>query len=173
MAEAISGRAIWFFYPLNYSFHVPWLFPFQDAKFPVACGAGRDKVQFLMRRQHQMVAFAAPCHMIAKSASVRRFPFFPLDWDVFIESGHCCLRGCILCQQPVESKEPLKAASQRFPPAAKFFSGSPIRIGHFGRRVRSLSMTTFLKQPLSYLSSKFPFFTDSPSFRRISCVFSF
>jgi hypothetical protein len=41
-----------------------------------------------MRRQHQMVAFAAPGNMIAKPASVCRFTLFPLDWDVFIESGH-------------------------------------------------------------------------------------
>ncbi len=132
-AEVVSGRAIWSFYPLNYSFHVPRLFPFQHAKLPAARGAGRHKVQFLMRRQHQMVAFAAPGHMIAKPAPVRRFSLFPLDWDVFIESGHSLPSGQgILVQPRVESKERKdnrfhpgcfgEIARRQFQrPAAKFF----------------------------------------------------
>ena len=104
-AEAVSRRPIWSFHPLNHSFHVAWLFAFQHSKLPAARGAGRHKIQFLMRRQHQMVAFAAPGHMIAESTSIRRFSVFPLDRDIFIESGHRCLRGCILFQPGVESKD--------------------------------------------------------------------
>jgi hypothetical protein len=35
-----------------------------------------------------MVAFAAPGNMVAKPASVGCFALFPLDRDIFIESGH-------------------------------------------------------------------------------------
>jgi hypothetical protein len=43
-----------------------------------------------MRRKHQMVAFAAPGHVIAESAPVGGFALSPLDGDVFIESRHRC-----------------------------------------------------------------------------------
>jgi hypothetical protein len=118
----VSGWTIRSFHPLNYSLHVPWLFTFQHPEFSTTRGAGRDKVQFLMRRQHQMVAFAAPGHMVAESASIRRFALFPLDWDVFIESGHA------------------------LPSGNAFYSRRPAN-----QKKQSKALTTSLQQPLSYL----------------------
>ena len=41
-----------------------------------------------MRRQHQVVALAAPGHMVAESASVGSLTVFPLDRYIFVKSGH-------------------------------------------------------------------------------------
>jgi hypothetical protein len=46
-----------------------------------------------MRSQHQVVTLAAPSNVIAKPASISHFTFFPLDRDVFIESGHALPSG--------------------------------------------------------------------------------
>jgi hypothetical protein len=46
-----------------------------------------------MRRQHQMVAFAAPGYMIAKSAPVGGLALFPLDGYIFVKSGHALPPG--------------------------------------------------------------------------------
>lgn len=120
-AEVVSGRAIRSFHPLNYSLYVSRLFPFQHPELPATRRAGRDKVQFLMRRQHQMVAFTAPGHMVAKSTSVGRFPVFPLDRDIFIESGHSLppeMHSMPAACRIKRKHEP--AASNRFPRASKF-----------------------------------------------------
>jgi hypothetical protein len=46
-----------------------------------------------MRRQHQVVAFAAPSHMVAESSPVGGLAFFPLDRYIFVESGHSLSSG--------------------------------------------------------------------------------
>jgi hypothetical protein len=46
-----------------------------------------------MRRQHEMVAFAAPSYMITKSAPVGCLALFPLDRYIFVESGHALPPG--------------------------------------------------------------------------------
>src|SRR5689334_10724818 len=84
----MSGWAIWSFHTLNYSLHISRFFSFYDPELPAASGAWWHKVQFLMRRQHQMVAFAAPGYMITKSAPVGGLALFPLDRYIFVKSGH-------------------------------------------------------------------------------------
>jgi hypothetical protein len=88
-----SGWPIRSFHPLNYSLYVARLFPFYHPEFSSTRRTRRDKVQFLMRRKHQMVAFTAPSHVIAEPASVGGFALSPLDRDVFIESRHRCPPG--------------------------------------------------------------------------------
>ena len=112
-SRASLRRSIRSFHALNYSLHIPRLFPFYDPEFTATRRAGRDKVQFFVRRQHQVVALTAPGHVIAKPASIGSFALFPLDWDIFIESGHHCLRGCILSELLIESKESVRSPPQR------------------------------------------------------------
>ena len=88
-----SGWAIWSFHSLNYSLHISRLLPFYDPEFSATRGAWRHKVQFLMRRQHQMVAFAAPGYMIAQAPPVGGLTLSPLDRDIFVESGHSLSSG--------------------------------------------------------------------------------
>jgi hypothetical protein len=88
-----SGWPIRSFYPFNYPLNVPWLFPFHHPEFSSARRTGRDKVQFFMRRQHQVVALASPSNVIAKPASISRFTLVPLNRDVFIESSHALPSG--------------------------------------------------------------------------------
>jgi hypothetical protein len=115
------------FHALNHSFHVAWLFPFQHTKFSAARGAGRHKIQFFMRRQHQMVAFAAPGHMVAKSASVGHFAIFPLDRDVFIESGHSLLPGkAFYSSRPSIKRKQGRTASKLSRVTILVSSGSPL-----------------------------------------------
>jgi hypothetical protein len=86
--KIVSGWSIRSFHAFNHSLYVPWLFPFHHPELSSARRAGRNKVQFLMRRQHQMVAFAAPGYMIAKSTPVGNLTVFPLDRYIFVKSGH-------------------------------------------------------------------------------------
>jgi hypothetical protein len=41
-----------------------------------------------MRRQHQVVTFAAPCYMVAEPTPVGDLAFLPLDRHIFIEFRH-------------------------------------------------------------------------------------
>ena len=86
--ERQLGSPIRSFYPLNHPFHVPRFFAFEDPELSATRRAGGDKVEFLMRRQHQVVTFAAPGNMIAESTPVRDLAFFPLDRHIFIKFGH-------------------------------------------------------------------------------------
>jgi hypothetical protein len=125
--KIVSGRAIRSFHPLNYSLYISWLFPFYDTELPATRGAGRHKVQFLMRRQHQVVALAAPGHMVAKPASIGCFALFPLDRNVFIESGHSLSppEMAFYSSRRPNQKKALKLASRRFPTASKFSRVEP------------------------------------------------
>jgi hypothetical protein len=105
----LSGWPIRSFHAFNHSLHVTWLFPFYHPELSSARGAGRNKVQFLMRRQHQVVALAAPGYMVAESASVGSLTVSPLDRYIFVKSGHSLPPWqCILCQPAGESQENLR-----------------------------------------------------------------
>ena len=143
----MSGRPIRSFHAFNYSLHVPWFFPFYHPELSSARRAGRNKVQFLMRRQHQMVAFTAPGHMIAKPAPVGRFAFFPLDRDLFIESGHALPSGKAFYSRRLSNQKDLIVVLATL---SDFVSlAVPCSSG-----LRLLSRTTTFQQPLSYISNK-------------------
>ena len=86
--EIASGWSIWPFHAFNHSLYVPGLFPFHHPELSSARRTGRNKIQFFVRGQHQMVALAAPSYMVAKSAPVGGLALFPLDRYIFVESGH-------------------------------------------------------------------------------------
>jgi len=76
------------FHSLDDFFDVPWLFTFEHPEFSATGRACGHKVEFLVRRKHQVVALAAPGHMIAKSPPVGGLALFPLDGYIFVKSGH-------------------------------------------------------------------------------------
>ncbi|MCU1221619.1 MAG: hypothetical protein JWN42_2816, partial [Candidatus Angelobacter sp.] len=82
------GWSVRSFRPLNHAFDVSWLLSFDDPELAAACWAGRYKIQLLMGRQHQMIAFTAPGNMVAEPAPIGSLTLFPLDRHIFVESGH-------------------------------------------------------------------------------------